>query len=164
MVSMEKKEREYWRKYYQVCLLMDEQGPWRPRLAKIRTIIQQPDFKYRKEYGADMAVGCVMMASYWLDKELFDESYLYQKQKQNLSGYQFVHFELVDIGAFLLNKGFPVEYDASKYPDINGMPNPIAPWVSNFVKQCHKRYELFYRKISHNNLRKKNKDFSRTHQ
>ena len=83
---MEEKEREYCRKYCQICRLVGEQGPWAPRLEGIRAIIQQPDFEYIKEYGGDIAVGSVMKASYWLDKELFDESYIYKKRKQNLSG------------------------------------------------------------------------------
>lgn len=152
--------REYYRKYYQVCLLVDEQGPWEPRLDKIRAIIQQPDFEYKKEYGADIAIGAVIHGSYWLDKELFDESYLYQKQKQNLFGLQAAHFELVDIGAFLLNKGFPVKYNREEYTEKG--PDQLASYVKIFVEQCHRRYELFYKKILHKNLHKIPRDFYKT--
>ena len=134
--------RKYFRKYYQICRLADADGPWEPRLNEIRAIIQQPDFEYKKECGADIAVSAITRSSYWLDKELFNESYLYQKQKQNLFELQPIHFELVDIGAFLLSKGFPIKYNPEEYAEKG--PDQLAPYVKEFVKQCHKRYKLFY--------------------
>jgi hypothetical protein len=145
------REREY-RKYYQICRLADADGPWEPRLNEIRTIIQQPDFTYKKEFGADIAIGAIIRSSYWLDKELFNESYLYQKQKQDLFELQPIHFELVDIGAFLLSKGFPIRYNPEEYTEKG--PDQLAPYVKEFVKQCHKRYKLFYEKNSHKNRHK----------
>ena len=152
--------RKYFRKYYQVCRLADADGPWEPRLNEIRAIIQRPDFEYKKEYGADIAVRAITRSSYWLDKELFNESYLYQKQKQNLFELQPIHFELVDIGAFLLSKGFPIKYNPEEYAEKG--PDQLAPYVKEFVKQCHKRYKLFYQKTPHKKLYETPKDCSKT--
>lgn len=139
--------------YRQIYLLLEELSQWNPRLDKIREIIQQPGFQYEKEEGADMISTIFVRTSYWLDKELFDDSYLYQKEKQKLLPFQTAHLKLVDIGAILLSKGFPLIYDPSAHTALG--PNQLGPYVKTFVEQCHKRYALFYGKISHkDNIRR----------
>ena len=121
-------------------------------LRSISDVWQDHYDEYKKEYGADIAIGAIIRSSYWLDRELFNESYLYQKQKKNLFELQPIHFELVDIGAFLLSQGFPIRYNPEEYAEKG--PDQLAPYAKEFVKQCHKRYKLFYEKTSHKNLHK----------
>lgn len=133
------------RKYYQIYLLLDQQDQWGSRLNRIQRIIQQPDFQYKKEAEADFILGIFLKSSYWLDKELFNESYLYTKKKQNLLPMQRIHLQMVDIGASLLDKGFPLKYDPSEYSE-SGL-NQLGPYVKTFVNQCQQRYTMLYKKL-----------------
>ena len=59
------------------------------------------------------------------------------------------HFQMVDIGAALLDKGFPLKYEPSEYTALG--PNQLGPYVKIFVDQCQKRYNLFYKKTPDKN-------------
>ena len=133
--------------YYQIYLLLDPLDQWNPRLNKIRKIVEKPTFQYTKEEGSDILLAMFLRSSYWLDKELFCESYLYKEDFQNLTAEQMAHFQMVDIGAALLNKGFPLKYEPAEYMALG--PNQLGPYVKTFVDQCQKRYNLFYKKTSH---------------
>ena len=136
--------------YFHISQLAGEASPWLPRLNQIRKIVQKPDFRYSEEDGADFMLTSFLGSSYWLDKELFNEDYLYKKEFKGVhTAFQEIHFQMVDIGALLLKKGFPLKYDPSIYRDPG--PDQLGPYVKAFVKQCHKRYNLFYGKIAHKN-------------
>ena len=135
--------------YYQIYMLLDQLNQPNSRLNKIQKIIQQPNFQYKKEDGADLILSMFLKSSYWLDKELFDESYLYKKENKNLLPMQQIHLTMVDIGATLLTKGFPLEYRASEY--ITAGPKELAPYVETFVKQCHNRHTFLQQNTSQKN-------------
>ncbi|MBP5534620.1 MAG: hypothetical protein J6Y03_03850 [Alphaproteobacteria bacterium] len=146
--------------YFQINQLAGEASPWLPRLNQIRKIIQKPDFQYSEEDGADFMLTSFLGSSYWLDKELFNENYLYRRKFKGLhTAFQEIHFQMVDIGALLLKKGFPLEYEPSIYR--NQGPDQLASYVKAFVKQCHERYNLFYKKIAHKNQIQPTKDFQK---
>ena len=134
------------KKYYQIYNLLDQLDQWPQRLKQIRKVVQKPDFQYEKEDGADLILGIFLRSSYWLDRELFDESYLYRRKKQKLSLMQEAHFQMVEIGAALLGKGFPLRYNSSEYSDLG--PNQLRTYVKIFVKQCQKK-ALLGKKVSH---------------
>ena len=134
-------------KYRQIYFLLDQQGQWLPRLDRIQQIVRHPDFLYQKEKGADIILSMFLKSSYWLDKELFDENYLYKRKKQNLLPIQNIHLKMVDIGVSLLEKGFPLEYNSSEYT-LFGL-NEMAPYVRRFVAQCHKKYNLSHIPMVH---------------
>lgn len=121
-------------KYLEVCNLLDCLGHFHPNLDAIQKIIQQPDFRYEAYEFSNMLTNTFLASSYWLDRELFDESCLYKKTSQTTSP----HLKLLDIGCTLIDKGFPLEYDSRKYEE-NGV-NQLAPYVKTFVEQCHKRH------------------------
>ena len=129
-------------KYYQICLLLDQLGPLNSRLDVIHEIIREPDFQYKKGEGGDVVLSQFLRSSYWLDRELFDESYLYKKKKQNLLPIQNDHLKMVDIGAELLHKGFPIKYNPQEYVDHG--PDQLGTYVKTFVNQCHKKYTFLY--------------------
>ncbi len=126
------------RKYAQIYSLLEEQGPFVPRLEKIRQIIQQPDFKYDQQAGPEILESIFLHSSYWLRLDLFDESYLYKNDPQNLLPIQKLHLQMVDIGVSLLNKGFPLEFKPERYTQ-NGL-DILAPYAKAFSEQCHKRH------------------------
>ena len=68
--------------YFQIGKLSQDLGPWLPRLDRIQKIIKKPDFQYRKEEGADFMLASFLGSSYWLDKELLNEDYLYKKRNR----------------------------------------------------------------------------------
>ena len=146
--------------YFHISQLAQEPSPWLSRLSQIRKIVRKPDFRYSKEDGADFMIASFLGSSYWLDKELFNENYLYRRKFKGLhTASQEIHFQMVDVGALLLKKGFPLEYDPSTYREPG--PNQLASYVKAFVKQCHKRYNLFYKKIAHKNQIQPTKDFQK---
>ena len=124
-------------KYIRITYLLDQIGPFSPRLDSIQDIIQSPDFKYQKEAFPEVLMDTLAQSSYWLHHELFDESYLYRKDFENLSGMQQIHLKMLDIGAALMDKGFPFQYDAKKY-NFSGK-SEFASYAKSFIEQCHKR-------------------------
>ena len=128
--------------YFEIYTLLEQLGNPLDRWKKIHQIVRQPDFQYRKEDGADFIISLFLKNSYWLDKELFDESYLYQKNNQNLLSAQNIHLEMVNIGASLLDKGFPLEYNPDEYSSLG--PNQLGNYVQTFVKQCHHKYAVLH--------------------
>jgi len=137
------------RKYAKINFLLEELGPFAPRLEQIRQIIQQPDFHYDKQAGAEFMENVFLDSSYWLRLDLFDESYLYKKDPQDLLPIQRLHLQMVDIGVSLLNKGFPLKFKPEKYTQQG--PNNMAPFAKAFSEQCHKRRD-FLRKIQTKHL------------
>ena len=121
-----------------MCELLDRLGSFGTRLDLIREIIQAPDFCYESSPYSEMLTNRFMASSYWLDRELFDESYLYQKKTQGLFPMQKAHLEMLDIGGELLDKGFPLVYRPEKYTEKG--PHHLAGYVKTFVEQCHKRH------------------------
>ena len=148
--------------YIDIIFLSQEPGPYMPRLCRMREIIQKSDFRYSKEDGADDMAYAFLGSSYWLDKELLDEDYLYKKDlpKQH-TVMQKVHFLMVDMGALLLKKGFPLEWDWDILSSGLGM-DQVTPYAKTFAKQCHKRYDLFYKNQSVRHQLRISKDFPRT--
>jgi len=146
--------------YLDIVFLSQQPSPYIPRLYQMRKIIQKPDFRYNGEDDADYMVRVFLGSSYWLDKELLDEDYLYEKElsKQH-TVMQTVHFQMVDIGALLLKKGFPLEWNCD---NSNTGLNQLTPYAKTFAKQCHKRYDLFYKNQSVRHQLRISKDFSRT--
>lgn len=127
--------------YRQIYLLLEQTGPWYPRLERIHKIIRQPSFQYRQAEAADMISDIFMKSSYWLDQELFDDSYLYKPPK-NLLPFQRIHLKMVDIGVTLLNKGFPLCYAPSNYQEKG--PSQLSPYVKTFIEQCHKKRNFLH--------------------
>ena len=95
--------------YFQILDLLQEQSDALSRYEKIHDIVQQPHFRYEKDRAGDFVLGVFLKSGYWLDRELFDESYIYSKENQNLSPSHLVHLKMVDIGVSLVDKGFPVQ-------------------------------------------------------
>ena len=131
-------------KYIKICELLDCLEPSHPRLDIVRQMIQQPDFHYDKLACPEFLTNTLMMSSYWLDHELFDESYLYKKEDQNLSAMQQTHLKMVDIGVLLLDKGFPLKYNVEDFLQIG--PHQLGGYVKTFAEQCHKRYAFLHGK------------------
>lgn len=125
------------KKYLQICSLLEEIGPCQPRLAKIQHLIQNPDFQYDEKSAPHILTDTFLASSYWLDQELFDDSYLYGKGKTNLTAMQKAHLTMTDIGATLLDKGFSLEYTPEEFSQ-DGKAQ-LAPYVKTFSEQCHKR-------------------------
>ena len=147
-------EDDLMRKYWEVIRLVNEADSWFPRLDKIHEIVQQPDFYYAKEAGArlmaDEMISNFVCSSYWLDKEVFSEGYLYTKEKQVscFPGLVQAHLKMVDIGVSLLDKGFSLKYNPDDFKTPDGDLLPPASWVKAFVEQCHKKHSLCHQ-ISH---------------
>ena len=147
-------------KYLKLAHLLNKEESWLPRLEKVHETVLQPDFQYDAKSGAHIFIANFIQTSYWLDTELFDESYIYTKgysdavRKENL-GYlevRYAHLKMVDIGVSLLDKGFPLEYNRDDYrvsENGNDFLN-IAHWVKTFVKQCHKKHSLCHKVAQHN--------------
>ena len=123
--------------YFEILDLLEEQSNALPRYEKIHEIVQQPDFQYEGPAG-DFVLGAFLKSSYWLDRELFDDSYLYQKGGRNLTTSQMVHLKMVDIGVSLMDKGFPVKYNPAEYAKQG--PNQMGPYVRTLVEQIHKKH------------------------
>ena len=136
------------RKYVKICSLLEKLGQPIPRLEQVQQIIQDPGFKYQKMPFSEILTDTLARSSYWLRTELFDESYLYQKDSKNLSTeVQLTHLKLLDIGCTLMDKGFPLEYHPEKYKEKG--PDQLAGYVKTFVEQCHKRRNFLNGKITH---------------
>ena len=133
--------------YFQIYTLLDQLNDPLPRLQKIQEIIQKPSFQYKKKEGADLIMSLFLRSSYWLDKELFNECYLFSKENQNLSQMERIHLTMVDIGVSLLNKGFPLRYNPTEYTAIG--PHQLGTYVRVFVDQCHRKHSLLHQKIAH---------------
>jgi len=123
--------------YFEILDLLEEQSNPLPRLQKIHEIVQQPNFQYEQGTG-DFVLGVFLKSGYWLDRELFNESYLYKKEPQNLSPSQMVHLKMVDIGVSLMDKGFPVRYNPAEYTQQG--PAQMGPYVKTLVEQIHKKH------------------------
>ena len=123
--------------YFEILDLLEEQSNPLPRLQKIHEIVQQPNFQYEQGTG-DFVLGVFLKSGYWLDRELFDESYLYSKNPQNLSPSQMVHWKMVDIGVSLLDKGFPVRYNPAEY--VQQGPFQMGSYVKTLVEQIHTKH------------------------
>ena len=121
-------------KYLQVCGLLEQVGTGESHLDQIQKIVQKPDFQYDVLSCPNFLTNLFLACSYWLDKELFDERCLYERCHKVASP----HLKMLDIGATLIDKGFPLEYHPQKY-EQNG-PKHLAPYVKTFVEQCHKRH------------------------
>ncbi len=126
--------------YFQILDLLQEQGNALPRYEKIHEIIQQPCFQYEQGSVADFVLDVFLKSSYWLDRELFDDAYLYSKEGQNLLPTQRLHLKMVDIGVSLMNKGFPIKYNPSEYTQHG--PDQLKPYIETFVKQIHNKHML----------------------
>lgn len=132
-------------KYINICYLLEQLGPPMPRLEQIQKIIQDPNFKYQKEAFPEILTDTLAQSTYWLRTELFDESYLYQKDPQKLStAIQLSHLKLLDIGCALMDKGFPLEYRQEKYEQKG--PDQLAGYVKAYIEQCHKRHRFLNKK------------------
>ena len=127
--------------YFQLLDLLQEQSNPLPRYEKIYDIVQQPHFQYEKSAATDFVLGVFLKSGYWLDRELFDESYLYSKENQNLSASQMVHIKMVDIGVSLMDKGFPVQYNPSEYTHLG--VDQLGPYVKVLVEQIHKKHAKY---------------------
>ena len=125
-------------KYFQILELLQEQSNALPRLQEVHEIVKHPDFHYENASAADFVLDVFLKSSYWLDRELFDESYLYSKERQNLSPTQMVHLKMVEIGASLMDKGFPVRYNPSEYAQQG--PDQMSSYVKILVEQIHKKH------------------------
>ena len=98
-----------------ICELLDQLGSFGTRLDLILEIVQNPDFCYEPSPYSKVLTNRFVVSSYWLDRELFDESYLYQQEMQDLFPMQKAHLKMLDIGGVLIDKGFPLEYHPQKY-------------------------------------------------
>ena len=160
---MQDEEDDLMRKYWEVIRLVNEADTWFPRLDKIHEIVQQPDFHYAKEavarLMADEMISNFVCSSYWLDKEVFSEGYLYTKEKQFSCspGLAQAHLKMVDIGVSLLNKGFTLKYNPDNFKAPDGDLLPLASWVKVFVEQCYKKHSLCH-KVAHRKGQKIVKD------
>ena len=135
------------KKYLQICDLLEQLGSPQTRLELIQEIIQKPDFKYQKESFPEILTDTLAQSAYWLDTELFDESYLYKKPDPSLFPMQNIHLKMLDIGVSLLDKGFPLKYNTEKYSST-GKAN-LAAYAKTFIEQCHKRRDFLHRKTTH---------------
>ena len=136
-------------KYIEICELLDCLGQFHPRLDIVQKMVQQPDFHYDKFACPEFLTNTLMVSSYWLDRELFDETYLYKKENQNLLPMQQAHLKMVDIGVLLLDKGFPLKYDAENF--LQNDPHQLGGYAKVFVEQCHKRHDFLHKKVIHKN-------------
>ena len=134
-------------KYRQIYPLLEQLGPWQSRLEQMHKIIRDPLFRYEQKDGGDVILNLFLRSSYWLDKELFDDSYLYNRKIKKLLPMQQVHLKMVTIGADLLAKGFPLMYQPTDY-NVTG-PSQLSIYVKTFAEQCQKTYALSRQKISH---------------
>ena len=134
-------------KYFEIYTLLDQLNDPVSRLKRVHEIIQKPDFQYEKEGGGDLILSMFLASSYWLDRELFDESYLCRKQSKNLLPSQNLHLKMLDIGVSLLEKGFPLEYNSLQY-NAPGL-SQIGNYVKIFSEQCKKRYTFLHKKTAH---------------
>ncbi|MBR6231532.1 MAG: hypothetical protein IKQ99_00350 [Alphaproteobacteria bacterium] len=134
-------------KYITICNLLELTGPAFPHLEQVQTIIRQPDFRYEKNECPEILENVFLASSYWLDRELFDESYLYRKKNHHLTSTQEVHLTMTDIGSTLIDKGFSIEYIPEEYIEIG--PHHLAEYVKTFAEQCHKRNTFLHAKIPH---------------
>ena len=132
-----------------MCELLDQLRSFGTRLELIHEIVQARDFCYEPSPYSEMLTNSFMASSYWLDRELFDESYLYLQKTQDLFPMQKAHLEMLDIGGELLDKGFPLVYRPEKYTEEG--PHHLAGYVKTFVEQCHKRH-AFLNKIKTNQI------------
>ena len=136
------------KKYIQICNLLDDIGPFQPRLKAVQEMVRSPDFVYQKKSSPHILTGTFARSSYWLDKELFDETCLYANKDDDLTSGQQTHILMLDIGSDLISKGFPMEYQPNDYAPKG--PDQIAPYVKVFIEQCHKRHTfLSSKKIIH---------------
>ena len=136
------------KKYIQICNLLDDIGPFLTRLKVVQEVVRSPDFVYQTDSHPQILTNILAYSSYWLDKELFDESCLYAKRVDDLTTDQKIHLLMLDIGSDLISKGFPMKYCPDGY--VQKGSNQIAPYVKAFMEQCHKRYNfLSSRKITH---------------
>ena len=131
-------------KYLEICDLLNQIGPLKPRLDLIQKMIQSPDFKYQKESFPGVLTDILAQSAYWLHMDLFEERYLYQKNFENLPVIQQDHLQLLDIGVALLEKGFPLKYNAEKYGGTG--ISELTPYAKKFIEQCHKRYDFLHGK------------------
>lgn len=135
-------------KYGQICYLLEELGNFDARFNEIEKIIQSPNFRYEKKDFPEILEDTFLRSSYWLRTELFDESYLYQTEPSQLQGEQHAHIRMLDVGATLIDKGFPLEYHPEQYQKKG--PDVLAPYVKAFSEQCHKRHDFLTAKpVSH---------------
>ena len=128
--------------YFKIYILLEQLGNPIPRLEMVDRIVRQSSFKYKKEDGADLVQALFLRSCYWLDKELFDETYLYKKSQQTLSSIQNHHLKMVNIGAILLEKGFPLNYNTLEYTAQG--PNQLGNYVKIFIEQCHKQHAFLH--------------------
>ena len=133
--------------YLQICHLLDQTGPLKSRLDLIQATIQKPDFKYQKESFPEILTDTLVQSSYWLDTELFDSSYLCEKNFEHLSGMQQAHLKMLDIGITLMRKGFSLKYNPEKYTDTG--KSEFSPYAKTFIEQCYKRQDFLYGKTTH---------------
>ena len=124
-------------KYIHICDLLDCLGAFPPRLDIVQQMIKQPDFCYIPYESPEILTDTFLASSYWLDKELFDETYLYKRNTENLSPMQKTHLKMVDIGVDLLEKGFPLKYNPDKF--VAQGPRQLSEYVKTFAEQCRKR-------------------------
>ncbi len=136
------------KEYYQIYLLLNELDQWEARLDKIQRIVKRPTFQYKKENGADIILSMFLKSSYWLDQELFNEDYLYNKNNQSLLPTQNTHLKMLDIGCTLIDKGFPLKYNETEYTATG--PNQLGAYVKTFVNQCHKRHNFLNSNLNKN--------------
>lgn len=150
------------KKYIQICNLLDDIGPFQPRLKAVQEMVRSPDFVYQKKSSPHILTDTFARSSYWLDKELFDETCLYANKVDDLTGEQQTHLLMLDIGSDLISKGFPMEYHPNNY-NQKGL-NQMAHYAKVFMEQCHKRYAfLSSKKITHQKysfkIHQKNQNF-----
>lgn len=145
-------------KYIEVCELLDEIGPMSSCLDEVHKKIKSPDFHYNSEEYPEILTGTFLAYSYWLDRELFDESCLYETDYNKAPSE--VHLRMLDIGCTLIDKGFPLEYEPEKYAQ-NG-PHQLGGYVKTFVEQCHRRHAFLQERISHKKKNDKNLTFQKT--
>ena len=134
-------------KYTTICFLLEEPGDIISRLNKIKQIIRHPGFIYDKNSHPEILENTFLASSYWLDQELFEESYLYKMKKPYLLGMQKLHLRMVDIGVTLLDKGFPLKFEPEKYAQTG--PHQLATCVKVFAEQCHKRHHFLHKETIH---------------
>ena len=130
-------------KYLEICELLDQIGDMKVHLDLAHQRIKSPDFYYSPEECPEILTNTFLACSYWLDKELFDESCLYKKDCNHISS----HVKMLDIGCTLIDKGFTLEYDPTHYKQ-NGL-HQLGGYVKTFAEQCHKRHAFLHEKIAH---------------
>lgn len=125
------------RKYFDVMQLLDDIGPWSPRLNLVHKMVSAPDFLYNEHINPSPFLYMVLHSAYWLDRELFDTRVVRQRYcRSNLTEEQKVHIKLLDIGCILMEKGFPLEQVAQKNTGNNKF---IDTWAHVFFDQCKER-------------------------